>query len=207
MASNMSGKVFWERIAQKYNVGRPRGSFERSYVKLRKHWGRVQKEMNKWNDKWTNVVQMWPSGHSDMDLVEKVRAKFFFDWKKQRKKQFKYFDVWMIVEKSPKYTGGTEPVASGTPKRTKVSTAGNYSSSEGGMAIDLNVTDDNVFLSSLGTQSRPMGTKAAKKKAKGKATTRSYPTMPLPPPNPSLDKISDSMSDMSITLRMGQLTE
>ena len=48
--------------------------------------------------------------------------------------------------------------------------------------------------------------KAAKRKAKGKATA-SYSAMPPPPPNPSLDKISDSMSDMSITLRMGQLTE
>ncbi|XP_042006020.1 uncharacterized protein LOC121754779 [Salvia splendens] len=157
IGNQQSDKVFWQQIAEKYNVGRPRGSFERSYVKLRKHWGRVQKAMNKWN------------------------------------------------EKSPKYTGGAESTASGAPKRTKVSAARHYSSSEGGPPIDLNVTDDDIFLSSPGTQSRSMGTKAAKRKAEGKATT-SYSAMP-PPPNPSLDKISDSVWDMSITLQMGQLTE
>ncbi|XP_042049992.1 glutathione S-transferase T3-like [Salvia splendens] len=201
IGNQQSGKVFWQRIAEKYNAGRPRGSFERSYMKLRKHWGRVQKEMNKWNGKWMNVVRMWPSGHSEMDLVEKARAEFFSDGKKH----FKYFDVWKIVEKNPKYTGGAEPAPSGAPKRTKVSPAGHYSSSEGGPPIDLNVTDDDVFLSSPSTQSRPMGTKTAKRKAKGKATA-SYSAM-SPPPNPSLDKISDSMSDMSITWRMSQLTE
>ncbi|XP_042003627.1 glutathione S-transferase T3-like [Salvia splendens] len=159
IGNQQSGKVFWERIAEKYNAGRPRGSFERSYVKLRKHWSRVQKEMNKWNGKWTNVIRMWPSGHSELDLVEKARAEFF-----------KYFDVWKIVEKSPKYT------------------------------------DDDVFLSSPSTQSRPMGTTMAKRKAKGKATA-SYSAMPPPLPNQSLDKISDSMSEMSITWRMSQLTE
>ncbi|XP_047948853.1 uncharacterized protein LOC125194649 [Salvia hispanica] len=179
IGNQQSGKAFWQRIADKYNAGRPEGSFERTYVKLRKHWGRVQKEINKWNGKWTNVVRMWPSGHNEMDLVDKAK----------------------LVEKSPKYTGGAEAAA----KRTKVA-AGHYTSSEGGPPIDLNVTDDDFFLSSPGTESRPMGTKAAKRKAKGKATA-SYSAMPPPPPNPSLDKISDFMSDMSITLRMGQLTE
>ncbi|XP_042032390.1 glutathione S-transferase T3-like [Salvia splendens] len=166
IGNQLSDKVFWQRIVDKYNAGRPRGSFERSYVKLRKHSGRVQKEMNKWNDKWTNVVRMWPSGHSEMDLVEKARAESFSNGKKQ----FKYFDVWKLVEKSPKYTGGAEPAASGAQKRTKVSAVGHYSSSEGGSPIDLNVTDDDIFFSSPGTQSRPMGTKAAKRKANGKAT-------------------------------------
>ncbi|XP_042067182.1 uncharacterized protein LOC121810485 [Salvia splendens] len=115
IGNQQSGKVFWEWIAEKCNAGRPRGSFERSYVKLRKHLSRVQKEMNKWNGKWTNVIRMWPSGHSEMDLVEKAKAEFFADGKKH----FKYFDVWKIVEKSPKYTGGAEPMASGAPKRTK----------------------------------------------------------------------------------------
>ena len=153
--------------------------------------------MNKWNGKWTNVVRMWLSGHGEMDLVDKAKADYFADGKKH----FKYFDVWKLVEKSPKYTGGAEAAA----KRTKVA-AGHYTSSEGGPPIDLNVTNDDFFLSSPGTESRPMGTKAAKRKAKGKATA-SYSAMPPPPPNPSLDKISDSMSDMSIRLRMGQLTE
>ncbi|XP_041994217.1 glutathione S-transferase T3-like [Salvia splendens] len=210
IGNHQSGKVFWQRIAEKYNVGRPRGSFERSYVKLRKHWGRVQKEMNKWNGKWTNVLWMWPSRHSEMDLVDKAKAEFFSDGKKH----FKYFDVWKIVEKSPKYTDGAEPAPSGAPKRTKVSAAGNYSSSEGGPTINLNVTDDDVSLSSSSTQSRPMGTKTVKRKVKGKATA-SYSAMPPPPPNHSLDKIFDSVSDkifdsvseMSITWWMSQLTE
>ncbi|XP_047962028.1 uncharacterized protein LOC125206851 [Salvia hispanica] len=140
---------------------------------LRKHWGRVQAEMNKWNGKWTNVVRMWPSGHIEMDLVDKAKEDFFADGKKH----FKYFDVWKPVEKSPKYTGGVEAAT----KRTKVSTAGHYSSSEGGPPIDLNVTDDDFFLSSPGTQSRPIGTKAAKRKTKRKATA-SYSAMPPPPP-------------------------
>ncbi|XP_042051331.1 glutathione S-transferase T3-like [Salvia splendens] len=89
IGNQQSGKVFWERIAEKYNAGRPKRSFEHSYVKLRKHWGRVQKEMSKWNGKWTNVVRMWPSGHNEMDLVEKAKEKFFADGKKH----FKYFDV------------------------------------------------------------------------------------------------------------------
>ncbi|XP_047944948.1 uncharacterized protein LOC125191598 [Salvia hispanica] len=179
VGNQQSGKMFWQRIAEKYNAGRPKGSFEHTYVKLRKHWGRVQVEMNKWNGKWTNVVRMWPSGQSEMDLVDKDKADFFADGKKH----FKYFDVWKLVEKSPKYTGGAEAAV----KRTKVSAAGHYSSSEGAPPIDLNVTDDDFFLSSHGTQSRSMGTKAAKRKAKGKATA-SHSVMP-PPPNPSLDKI------------------
>ncbi|XP_042056470.1 glutathione S-transferase T3-like [Salvia splendens] len=140
--NQQSDKAFWERIAEKYNTGRPKGSFERCYVKLRKHWGRVQKDVNKWNGKWTNVVRMWPSEHSELNLVEKAKEDFF----SEVKKHFKYFDVWKLVDKSPKYIGGVEPAASGAPKRTKVSTAGHYSSSEGGPVIDLNVTDDGVFL-------------------------------------------------------------
>ncbi|XP_042021081.1 glutathione S-transferase T3-like [Salvia splendens] len=85
IGNQQSDKVFWQRIEEKYNAGRPRGSFERSYVKLRKYWSRVQKEMNKWNGKWTNIIRMWPSGHSEMDLVEKAKAKFFADGKKHFK--------------------------------------------------------------------------------------------------------------------------
>ncbi|XP_042046305.1 uncharacterized protein LOC121792426 [Salvia splendens] len=40
VGNQQSGKAFWERIAEKYNVSRPKGSFERSYVKLCNHWGR-----------------------------------------------------------------------------------------------------------------------------------------------------------------------
>ncbi|XP_042023026.1 glutathione S-transferase T3-like [Salvia splendens] len=149
IGNQQNGKAFWERIAQKYNAGRPEGSSECSYVKLRKHWGRVQADMSKWNGKWANVVRMWPSGHSEADLVEKAKEAFFTDGKKT----FKYFEVWKLVEKSPKYTSGAEPAATGAAKRTKVSASGNYSSSEGGPAIDLNVTDDDVFYSSPSIQS------------------------------------------------------
>ncbi|XP_042018973.1 glutathione S-transferase T3-like [Salvia splendens] len=113
--NQQSSKVFWERIAEKYNAGRPKGSFERSYVKLRKHWGRVQVDMRKWNGKWANVVRMWPSGHSKADLIEKAKEAFFADGKKH----FKHFDVWNLVEKSQKYTSGAEPTATGAAKRTK----------------------------------------------------------------------------------------
>ncbi|XP_042042833.1 uncharacterized protein LOC121788019 [Salvia splendens] len=182
IGNQQSDKVFWERIAQKYNAGRPRGSFERSYVELHKHWGRVQKEMNKWNGKWTNVVRMWPSGHIEMDLVEKAKEEFFADGKKH----FKTGGKWG-AEENQSFCRRTLFVERRSPP------------------IDLNVTDDGIFLSSPGTQSRPMGTQMAKRKAKGKTTATSYPTMP--PLNHSLYKISDSMSDMSITLRMGQLTK
>ncbi|XP_047961483.1 uncharacterized protein LOC125206243 [Salvia hispanica] len=160
IGNQQSGKVFWERIAQKYNAGQPRGTFERGYVKLRKHWGQVQKEMSKWNDyreepevhRWGKTGGKWGAEDNQSFCFRKL----LFD--------------------------------------------------ERGPIIDLNVTDDDIFISSPSTQSRPMGTKSAKRKTKGKATT-SFPTMPPPPPNPSLDKISDSMSDMSITLRMGHLME
>ncbi|XP_042042955.1 glutathione S-transferase T3-like [Salvia splendens] len=118
IGNQQSDKVFWERIAQKYNAGRPRGTLERSYVKLRKHWGRVQREMTKWNGKWTNVVQMWPSGHIKMDLVAKANVEFFSDGKKH----FKYYDVWKLIHKSPKYTGGAEEAGSGMSNRTKKKT-------------------------------------------------------------------------------------
>ena len=107
----------------------------------------------KWNGKWTNVVRMYPSRHNEMDLLAKPKVEFYSDGKKH----FKYYDVWKIVEKSPKYTAGAEPAGSGASKRTKVSASGNYSSSEGGPKFDL-VADDDVFISFPSTQSRPMGT-------------------------------------------------
>ncbi|XP_047978854.1 glutathione S-transferase T3-like [Salvia hispanica] len=190
IGNHQTSKVFWERIAEKFNAGRPRRTYERSYMKLQKHWGRVQREFWK-----------WLSGHSEMDLMAKNNEEFYND----AKKHFTYYDVWKLMKKSPKYTGGAQPARSGAPKRTKVSTSINYSTSNGGPIIDLNVTDDDVLPSSPNTQSRPMGNKTTKRKAKGNATM-SYPTMLLPPsPNPSLDKMSDSMSEMNITLQMGHL--
>ena len=53
-----------------------------------------------------NIVRMWPSGHSEMDLVAKAWEEFYSDGKKH----FKYYNNWKIVEKSPKYAGGAEPV-------------------------------------------------------------------------------------------------
>ena len=110
IGNQQSTKVFWTRVADKYNSGRPKGS------------GPEGDEQVEWQvDECSLDVA---ERHSEMDLVEKAREELFSDGKKH----FKYFDVLKIVEKSPTYTGGAEPAPRGAPKRNKVSATGHYSS-------------------------------------------------------------------------------
>ncbi|KAL1560216.1 hypothetical protein AAHA92_10457 [Salvia divinorum] len=81
------------------------------------------------------------------------------------------FRSGMEVERSLKFSEGAEPVGSGAPKRTKVFAFGNYSTSDGGPTIDLNITDEDPDWSSSDTQSCLMGTAA------------NQSTMSVPPPN------------------------
>lgn len=115
---------------------------------------------------------MWLSGHGEMDHVAKTRKEFYL----AREKYFMYYDNLKILQSNPKFSGGAEQTRSGALKRTKFSASENYSTFDGGLTIDLNVTNDDVFGSFPSIQSHPMGTRAAKGKAKGKAAT-SYPTM------------------------------
>ena len=75
--------------------------------------------------------------------------------------------VWLILKDKGKFNGGI-PVGSSAPKRTKNTAAGDYTSS-GPSPVDLNAEPEGSSGTPTSTFRRPIGTKAAKAQAKGKA--------------------------------------
>ena len=113
----------------------------------------------KWGGKYTNAVRMWSSGHSEMDLVSKANDAFISD------EVFNYYEVWKLLQKSSKFSGGAEREV--VIEENKVYASENYFTKYGVRSINLSMPDEESNMSSPGTQSRLMESKTTKRKAKG----------------------------------------
>ena len=101
------------------------------------------------------------SGCSDDDVRVKARQLYEASMKG---KSFTLEHIWKVLEKAPKWAQVKSKLQ--MDKRNKVTKVGSYTTSSDGH-FPVNLDDDSL----ASYEVRPMGTKAAKRAAKGKATS------------------------------------
>ncbi|XP_042034041.1 uncharacterized protein LOC121780469 isoform X2 [Salvia splendens] len=167
VGSMPKSQVSWGKIAENYNGMKPEWALERDGSGLRRHWGRVQEDLSKFTDHVTNLHKARPSGTS-WDDVRKGALRAFY---KETKKQFKYEDVWKIVQRDLKLFGD----ASSDSKRKKLSTSGRCSTSGNACTdpidLDSRRTRESLHVELAPCGSRPMSHRAAKRKTNEKASS------------------------------------
>ena len=119
---------FWWDVATNYNEFIPVGAHYRDDDQLREHWARMQKDVSKFIDIFTNCQKMQGTGHSLDDIRQQAKDAFFSD----EGRMFEYEDVWAIMRSNPKIFSGFE--TSSGPKRARVSTSKQDSTSGASIA-------------------------------------------------------------------------
>lgn len=119
---------FWWDVSTMYSEFIPVGVLHREGDQLREHWAGVQKDVSKFIDIFTNCQKMQGSGHSLDDIRQQAKDAFFSN----EGRMFKYEDVLAIMRSNPQLFTGFE--ASSVPKRARVSTSGQDSTSGASIA-------------------------------------------------------------------------
>lgn len=134
---------------------------------------------------YSRCCEIWPSGHSDADILRNAHEEFK---KLSKGKPFKHIKVWDILKLCPKF--GPVDGDFHSSKRTKTSNSGAYSSSPGAESIE-----------SEPAYARPEGQKAAKRKAKDKGKGKiSQPT--LEKINEDLGKAQKNLYKIAATMHL-----
>ncbi|XP_047946484.1 uncharacterized protein LOC125192860 isoform X2 [Salvia hispanica] len=143
---------FWWDVATNYNEFTPVGALYRYEDELREHWVRMQKDVSKFIDIFTNCQKMQGSGHSLDDICQQAKDAFFSD----EGRNFEYEDVWAIMRSKPKLFSGFE--TSCGPKKARVSTSGQDSTSGASIAPaaqDPQLDEYSARMEKAGSQGTP----------------------------------------------------
>ncbi|XP_017221425.1 glutathione S-transferase T3-like [Daucus carota subsp. sativus] len=151
--TDQKGETFWERIRQ-YCEESDHGLIKRGVVAIRKRWQRINEGAQKYGACFEKAQKLIGSGSNMDDIIEKAHILH----KDTYGKKCNFDKHWSELRRQPKWR--TPTTNSGSTKRTKLSDSGAYSSSANNETPD----DNNIVESPV----HPKGTKAAKRKAKGK---------------------------------------
>ncbi|XP_074351498.1 glutathione S-transferase T2-like [Apium graveolens] len=121
---------------------------------MKKRWQQINEGAQKFGSCYDEAQRNIGSGSNLDNIIEDAHARHL----KYYKKKSNFEGHWRELRKHPKWR---KPVTSASSKRTKLSSSGAYSS-EGNNDTPTSDNFESV---------RPKGTKAAKRKGKGKATT------------------------------------
>ncbi|XP_057779809.1 uncharacterized protein LOC130998410 [Salvia miltiorrhiza] len=138
----------WKRIKEAYNANRPAETPSRKPNQLKSHFYKMQKQVKLFSECYNRIADIWKSGANDADIMEMAQTEYRQHHGTQG---FKYIGVWRILSIVPKFAEVQGNVQA--TKRTKNTEREAYTSSS--------TAEDTLT-------SRPMGQKAAKRKAKGK---------------------------------------
>ena len=153
ISTDKKAEAFWERIHQYCEEDNP-GVIKRGVVAMKKRWQRINEGAQKFGSCYDEAQRKIGSGSNMDNIIEKAHQDHLTNYKK--KSNFELH--WRELRRHPKWR---TPPTSASSKRTKLSSSGAYSS-EGNNDTP---TSDEV------EPVRPKGTKAAKRKGKGKAST------------------------------------
>ncbi|XP_042044846.1 uncharacterized protein LOC121790795 [Salvia splendens] len=116
----------WWRISQSYIQFKPPTGKPHNSEQCRKQWDRLKMPLSRFVSIYTNNLRSATNGMSAEDV--KLLSQQMFPDPEKRLGEFKYWDVYLAVHDSPKFTAGVE---SGWPKWTRISASREYSSSAG----------------------------------------------------------------------------
>ncbi|XP_074327437.1 glutathione S-transferase T3-like [Apium graveolens] len=154
IGDDQRGEAFWERIRQYCEESNP-DLIKRGLIAIKKRWHRINEGAQRYGSCYDQANQIIGSG-SNMDNI--VALALELHTTKYKKKS--NFDMhWNELHRHLKWR--TPLTNSGSTKRTKINNSGAYSSSTN----NETPTDDNDVAQS---PVLPKGTKAAKRKGKGK---------------------------------------
>ncbi|XP_074378552.1 glutathione S-transferase T3-like [Apium graveolens] len=155
VGTDQKAEAFLERIHQYYEEDNP-GVIKRGVIAMKKRWSRINDGAKKFGACYEKAMKLVGSGSNLKTISDKAHELHLTTYSKKSN-----FDRhWFELRSQPKWR---TPSTTESSKRTKLSHSGNYSSS----GNNDTPTNENVVESPV----RPQGTKAAKRRGKGKART------------------------------------
>ncbi|XP_020219706.1 glutathione S-transferase T3 [Cajanus cajan] len=153
-------RQYWSRITEAYNNDEDRGEFpERESTQLKARWNRIHPAVQKFIGCYKQAISQKKSGSSEKDVMAFAHKIYTQD----TGKKFDMEHAWVILRDEPKWQSD---FVQHNSKRGKVTSAGGYSSSSN---TETPIELDEYEIPT--PTSRPIGQKAAKRKAKGKETS------------------------------------
>ncbi|KAL9664719.1 hypothetical protein QQ045_020125 [Rhodiola kirilowii] len=158
IGTDQKGETFWERIHQYCEESIP-GLIKRGVIAMKRRWQRINEGAQRYGSCYDQAERRIGSGTNMDNIIQLAHELHVAKYKKKSN-----FDKhWNELRKQPKWRNPSA-ISEGS-KRSKLSDSGAYSSS----ANNETPTDENVVESPV----RPKGTKAAKRKGKGKVNKAS----------------------------------
>ncbi|KAL9667393.1 hypothetical protein QQ045_001750 [Rhodiola kirilowii] len=158
IGTDQKGETFWERIHQYCEESIP-GLIKRGVIAMKRRWQRINEGAQRYGSCYDQAERRIGSGTNMDNIIQLAHELHVAKYKKKSN-----FDKhWNELRKQPKWRNPS--ANSEGSKRSKLSDSGAYSSS----ANKETPTDENVVESPV----RPKGTKAAKRKGKGKVNKAS----------------------------------
>lgn len=161
VGTDQKGPRFWLRIWEEYDANR--GDFEfQTKTQVKNHYGKMSSSVIKFNGIYKRISDRHPSGWSESQIMAEAHAIY----KQEKKSRFTWEHAWRVLKEEPKWRAVTKHHFS---KRTKTSEFGAYTSSSNPETPTSCENDDGISTPLV----RPMGQKAAKRKAKAKVVETS----------------------------------
>ncbi|CAM0948973.1 unnamed protein product [Alopecurus aequalis] len=152
--NNKKGDKYWGDVARVYNSTTPK-SRKRNVKQAKDHWHSLNKLVYQFHCCYTKASNIYASGQSDAQLLDKAH-KFYED---DYKAQFQHYDCWKAVNEWPKWRTYNEWLDNTKKRKT----------SEAGMGMAGEDTSSRKDAEDI---PRPTGTKAAKAERNGKGKSK-----------------------------------
>ncbi|XP_074337428.1 glutathione S-transferase T3-like [Apium graveolens] len=155
IGTDQKGEIFWERIREYCEESIP-GLIKRGGIAIKKRWQRINEGAQRYGACYDQAERRVGSG-SNLDNITRLAHELHIA---KYKKKSNFDKHWNELRRQPKWRAPS--TNSESMKRTKLSDSGAYSSSTN--------TETPTSTNDVESPIRPKGTKATKRKGKGKVT-------------------------------------
>jgi len=138
---------YWGDVANEYNSTTPK-SRRRTAKQLKDHFQKIKKKVTWFCSSWKEAISIWPSGHSDDQIMEKAEAIY----EEYKDGPFTFKHCWKILRDEPKWQVQLEEGAQSNKRN-----------------LDIEGSVGELTPSLAQSEDRPIGNKKAKKEAKKEA--------------------------------------
>jgi len=135
---------YWGDVANEYNSTTPK-SRRRTTKQLKDHFQKIKKKVTWFCNSWKEATSIWPSGHSDDQIMEKAEAIY----EEYKDGPFTFKHCWKILRDEPKW---------------QVQLEEGEQSNKRNLDTEGSVGELMPYLAQ--SEGRPIGNKKAKKEAK-----------------------------------------
>lgn len=135
---------YWGDVANEYNSTTPK-SRRRTTKQLKDHFQKIKKKVTWFCSSWKEAISIWPSGHSDDQILEKAEAIY----EEYKDGPFTFKHCWKILRDEPKWQVQLEEVEQSNKRN-----------------LDTEGSVGELMPYLAQSEGRPIGNKKAKKEAK-----------------------------------------